>query len=77
MATSNQDVYRTMNYEVAEAIAPSWEHRRVEIEGVSAPAREWMVRELAPQAGETVLELAAGVGDTGFEAAVGLGEQAG
>jgi SAM-dependent methyltransferase len=69
------DAFRTMNLEVAEAIAPSWERRRAEIEEVAAPVREWMVRELAPEAGQTVLELAAGAGDTGFEAAAALGER--
>jgi SAM-dependent methyltransferase len=38
------------------------------------PVREWMVRELAPQPGDTVLELAAGAGDTGFEAAAIVGD---
>ena len=75
MAAPHPDVYRTMNYEVAEAIAPSWERRRAEIEEVSAPVREWMVRKLAPEAGQTVLELAAGAGDTGFEVAAALGER--
>jgi SAM-dependent methyltransferase len=36
--------------------------------------REWMLRELHPSEGDTVLELAAGVGDTGFEAAAIVGE---
>lgn len=40
-----------------------------------APVREWMLTELAPRAGDTVLELAAGAGDTGFEAAAILGER--
>jgi SAM-dependent methyltransferase len=40
---------------------------------VAAPVREWMLRELSPGEGETVLELAAGVGDTGFEAAALVG----
>jgi SAM-dependent methyltransferase len=55
--------------QIAEAVAPGWERRRADIEEVAAPVREWMLRELGPQAGDTVLELAAGVGDTGFEAA--------
>jgi ubiquinone/menaquinone biosynthesis C-methylase UbiE len=74
MPTVSPDAHRTMTYEVAEAIAPSWERRRAEIEGVSAPVREWMLRELAPEAGQTLLELAAAAGDTGFEAAAALGE---
>jgi SAM-dependent methyltransferase len=35
---------------------------------------EWLVRELAPKPGDTVLELAAGQGDVGFEIAPVLGE---
>ena len=31
-----------------EAIAASWERRREEIEGVTTPVREWLLRELAP-----------------------------
>ena len=33
---------------------------RAEVEEFSAPVRQWMLRELAPQAGDTLLELAAG-----------------
>ena len=55
--------------DIAERIAPTWEKRRAEIETFSAPVRRWMLRELDPREGETLLELAAGVGDTGFEAA--------
>lgn len=69
------EAFRTMNYEVAEAIAPTWERHRASIEEVSAPVREWMIEELAAQRGQTVLELAAGVGDTGFEAAGIVGEE--
>jgi SAM-dependent methyltransferase len=60
--------------EIADAIAPTWESRRAEIEKFAGPVREWMVRELQPRAGDTILELAAGVGDTGFEAARHIGE---
>jgi SAM-dependent methyltransferase len=74
MATDTLDALRQAMYEVAEAIAPSWERRRAEVEQASAPVREWMLRELRPQAGDTVLELAAGVGETGFGAAAIVGE---
>lgn len=60
-------------YDVWNAIAPTWERRRGYIEEVTAPVRDWMISELAPRAGETVLELAAGAGDTGFETARILG----
>ena len=60
--------------EVAEVLAPTWHSRREQIEAVCTPLRELMVRELAPQHGDTVLELAAGTGETGFDAAERLGE---
>ena len=60
--------------EIAEAIAPTWEQRRADIEEVATPVREWMLNELRPQAGDIVLELAAGVGDTGYEAAQIIGD---
>ena len=74
MATNTLDDYRDAIYEIAEAIAPTWERRRAEVEELSTPFREWMLRALGPREGDTVLELAAGVGDTGFEAAAIVGE---
>jgi SAM-dependent methyltransferase len=61
------------NLDIAEKIAPTWEKRRDRIEEYAAPVRLWMLRELHPQRGYTLLELAAGVGDTGFEAAEVIG----
>lgn len=66
--------WRRAVYEVARAIAPGWERQRARIEEGVAPVREWMIQELAPRPGDTVLELAAGAGDTGFEAAAIAGE---
>jgi ubiquinone/menaquinone biosynthesis C-methylase UbiE len=74
MGTGTLDEYREAVYEVAEALAPTWERRRGDIESVAAPMRDWMVRELRSSEGDTVLELAAGIGDTGFEAAAIVGE---
>ncbi len=70
MTTASQEIYA-----IAEAIAPTWERRRAEVEAACARVREWMVRELAVRPGDTVLELAAGVGDTGFDAAAIAGEE--
>jgi SAM-dependent methyltransferase len=61
--------------QIAEAIAPTWASRRADVERAATPVREWLLRELGPQEGDTVLELAAGVGDTGFEAARIVGER--
>jgi ubiquinone/menaquinone biosynthesis C-methylase UbiE len=75
MTTQAIEKQRRETYEAAEAIAPSWERRRAYIEAVSTPVREWMLRELSPRPGDTVLELAAGVGETGFDAALMVGER--
>ena len=55
-------------------MAPGWERWRAQLGEALTPVREWLIGELGPQPGETVLELGAGVGDTGFEAATILGE---
>ncbi len=73
MASTTHEDIRTTMHEIAEAIAPTWERRRPQLEEVTTPVREWMVRELAPSDGETIVELAAGVGDTGFDAAELIG----
>jgi SAM-dependent methyltransferase len=73
--TKALDIFRGASYEIAEAIAPTWESRRADIEEVATPVREWMLRELRPQEGDTVIELGAGVGETGFEAAALIGER--
>jgi SAM-dependent methyltransferase len=59
----------------ADVIAPGWERQRARIEDAAAPVRAWLVRELEPRPGHTVLELAAGAGDTGFEVAAFVGER--
>ncbi len=66
--------YRQAAYETWETMAPGWEKWREPIEATTRPVRDWMLRELSPRQGETVLELAAGFGDTGHTAATALGE---
>jgi ubiquinone/menaquinone biosynthesis C-methylase UbiE len=68
------DERKRQSFEAWEGMAPGWEKRRADIDETTAPVREWLVRELAPEAGDTILELAAGPGDTGFQAAALLGE---
>lgn len=74
MSNEATDALRGFNLEMAELLAPTWEARSADIERVSAPLRAWMLGELDPRPGDTVLELAAGVGETGFEAAALIGE---
>ena len=70
---SNED-YRRTSYETWEAMAPGWERWRAELEEALTPVRTWLITQLAPQPGDTVLELSAGPGDTGFAAAALVGE---
>ena len=65
---------RRTSYQISQAIAPGWERWRAHMEQALTPVREWMIRELRPQPGDTLLELAAGAGDTGFEAAAITGQ---
>lgn len=52
-----------------EAAAPGWERRRDYLRDFSAGITDWLVAELDPRPGQTILDLAAGPGDTGFAAA--------
>jgi SAM-dependent methyltransferase len=67
--------YRRTSYEAWEAMAPGWERWRAQLEETTTPVRKWLISELAPQSGDTVLELSAGPGDTGFAAAAIVGER--
>jgi SAM-dependent methyltransferase len=66
--------YRHTSHDIWDAMAPGWERRRAQLADALSPVRDWLVRELAPRPGETVLELGAGAGDTGFEAAAIVGD---
>lgn len=68
------DDYRRTSHEVWEAMAPGWERWRAQLADALTPVREWLIRELGPEPGETVLELGAGTGETGFAAAAILGD---
>jgi SAM-dependent methyltransferase len=63
-----------MNREIWAAMAPGWERWRAQLADDLTPVREWLIRELAPNPGATVLELGAGTGDTGFAAAAIVGD---
>jgi ubiquinone/menaquinone biosynthesis C-methylase UbiE len=68
------DQYKRAAYETWETMASGWDKWRDAIEATSVPIREWMLRELAPKPGDTVLELASGFGDTSHAAAGLVGE---
>jgi ubiquinone/menaquinone biosynthesis C-methylase UbiE len=55
------------------SVAPAWEANRERMFSDLRPVSEWLVEQLDPQPGQTVLEVAAGPGETGFLAAARLG----
>jgi SAM-dependent methyltransferase len=71
----DRDEQRDVRLENWAAIAAGWERMREEREQIARPVTEWLVRELAPKPGDTVLELAAGQGDVGYEIAPVLGDR--
>ena len=70
----DRDKQRQARLDNWAAMAGGWERSRTEREKSAAPVTEWLVSELAPNPGNTVLELAAGQGDVGFEIAAVLGK---
>jgi ubiquinone/menaquinone biosynthesis C-methylase UbiE len=74
MEWMDRDEQRQASFQTWEAAASGWERRRERIEEITTPVMEWMLRELAPRPGDTVLELAAGPGGTGFAAAALVGD---
>jgi ubiquinone/menaquinone biosynthesis C-methylase UbiE len=60
---------RASSRERWENIAPGWERGAELFHAATLPVAHWMVEQLEPQPGQTILELAAGRGDVGFLAA--------
>jgi SAM-dependent methyltransferase len=71
----DRDEYRKTSLANWKGLAAGWERRRAQIDDITAPVRDQLVRQLAPQPGETILELASGPGETGFAAAALLGDE--
>jgi ubiquinone/menaquinone biosynthesis C-methylase UbiE len=71
----DRDEYRRENLKGWNTIAPGWERQQQNIARVGAPVQQWLLQELDPQPGQTILELAAGPGETGFAAAALLGDE--
>jgi ubiquinone/menaquinone biosynthesis C-methylase UbiE len=61
--------YREKSLETWDKMSTGWHSWREYMWDATAPVREWLVSELDPKPGDTILDVAAGVGDTGFAAA--------
>lgn len=76
MTPSNADIqeHRQQSYELWQQMAGRWERRRKTLWEPSRRVSEWLVDQLAPAPGQTILDVAAGTGETGFLAAARLGD---
>lgn len=61
--------------ENAVFLAQAWERHRTHLFEGARPVSEWLVDQIDPRPGQTILELAAGPGETGFLAAERMGAE--
>lgn len=59
--------------EIGEFVAAAWERHRERLFEGQRLASDWLVAQIDPQPGETILELTAGPGETGFLVAERIG----
>ena len=59
--------------EIAAFVAPAWERHRTYIFESTRNVSEWLLEQVDPQPGQTILEITAGPGETGFLAAERVG----
>src|SRR5262249_278929 len=59
--------------ESAELLAQAWERHRTQLFEGARPVSDWLIDQIDPRPGQTILELAAGPGETGFLAAERIG----
>jgi SAM-dependent methyltransferase len=55
-------------------MSSGWEDRREWILQFTGPVNDWIVEQVDPQPGQTILDIAAGTGDLGFAAAERVGD---
>jgi ubiquinone/menaquinone biosynthesis C-methylase UbiE len=61
------------NAQIAAAVAGAWERYRDRLFEGQRPVSEWLVEQIVPEPGATILELTAGPGETGFLVAERIG----
>jgi ubiquinone/menaquinone biosynthesis C-methylase UbiE len=59
--------------EIGDVVAAAWERHRAFLFESQRPVSEWLIDQVDPRPGQTILELAAGPGETGFLAAERIG----
>ena len=69
------DAYREQSLQTWGEMAPGWEDRNEWMTELTGPVNEWIVAQVDPQPGQTILDVAAGPGDLGFRVAERLGAE--
>ena len=67
--------YRRASLENWQTMAPGWGRRRAEVDEITAPVREWLVRELGATARRDGPRARGRAGDSGFSVAALLGDE--
>ena len=63
------DEFRRRSYRNWQSAAAGWERERDAVQAVLGPLTDWMLAQLAPAPGQTLLELGSGTAETGLTAA--------
>jgi SAM-dependent methyltransferase len=66
--------YRQASRQTWNEMASGWEDRREWLLEFTGAINEWIVEQVDPQPGQTILDIACGTGDLGFRAAERVGE---
>jgi SAM-dependent methyltransferase len=69
--------YRETSLQTWDEMAPGWEDRREWQLAITGAINKWIVDQVDPQPGETILDVAAGTGDLGFTASERVGDEGG
>jgi SAM-dependent methyltransferase len=68
------DTYRQASRQTWDEMSTGWEERRDWLIEMTGSVNAWIIDQVDPQPGQTILDIAAGTGDLGFAAAERVGD---
>ncbi len=72
-AMAETEINTEQTREFSDALAAAWERNRDRLFATGRAVSDWLIDQIDPQPGQTILELAAGPGETGFLVAERVG----